>query len=190
MARAAESSTEREARDRAQIEKLLWQYVRALDTENAEAYAAVYTADGQFGSGASAVKGREGLKKMIRDLHQRATDNEAKTGAKRPAMYHVIANGYLEFTDKDHARLEAYWMTVFAAGGPNVPARVAAAGREVDELVQSKRAVADSIARRGAEVDKRRHCASSRVAGPGGPARTGRSAPHWLWQSAGYAAAH
>ena len=136
-ARAAESSTEREARDRAQIEKLLWQYVRALDTENAEAYASVYTPDGQFGSGASAVKGREALKKMIRDLHQRAADNEAKTGAKRPAMYHVIANSYLEFTDKDHARLEAYWMTVFAAGGPNVPARVAAAGREVDELVRS-----------------------------------------------------
>jgi len=51
-------------------------------------------------------------------------------------MYHVIANSYLEFVDKDHARLEAYWMTVFAAGGPKTPARVAAAGREVDELVR------------------------------------------------------
>lgn len=136
-AAAAESSAEREGRDRAQIEKLMWQYVRALDTENAEAYAAVYTADGQFGSGANAVKGRDALKKMIHDLHQRAADNEAKTGEKRPAMYHVIANSYLEFIDKDHARLEAYWMTVFAAGGQNVPARVAAAGREVDELVRS-----------------------------------------------------
>lgn len=25
------------------------------------------------------------------------------------AMYHVIANNYLEFVDKDHAHLEAYW---------------------------------------------------------------------------------
>jgi hypothetical protein len=49
---------------------------------------------------------------------------------KRPAMCYVIANSYLEFVDKDHARLEAYRMTVFA------PARVAAAGREVDELVR------------------------------------------------------
>ena len=40
---------------------------------------------------------------------------EAKTGEKRPAMYHVLTNTYLEFVDKDHARLEAYWMTVFAA---------------------------------------------------------------------------
>jgi uncharacterized protein (TIGR02246 family) len=132
----AQNGMEREAQERAQIEKLMWQYVRALDTENADAYAAVYTPDGQFGSGANAVKGREALKKMINDLRQRAAENETKTGEKRPAMYHVIANSYLEFIDKDHARLEAYWMTVFADGGPKTPARVAAAGREVDELVR------------------------------------------------------
>ena len=51
-------------------------------------------------------------------------------------MYHVLTNSYREFTGKDHAHMEAYWMTVFAAGGPNQPARVAAAGREVDELVR------------------------------------------------------
>jgi uncharacterized protein (TIGR02246 family) len=133
---AAENGVEREAQDRAQIEKLMWQYVRALDTENADAYAAVYTPDGQFGSGANAVKGRDALKKMINDLRQRAAENETKTGEKRPAMYHVIANSYLDFVDKDHAHLEAYWMTVFAAGGAKIPARVAAAGREVDELVR------------------------------------------------------
>jgi uncharacterized protein (TIGR02246 family) len=135
-AAAAEDVTEREVHDRAQIEKLMWQYVRALDTENADAYAAVYTPDGQFGSGANAVKGREALKKMIDDLRKRAADNESKSGEKRLAMYHVIANSYLEFLDKDHARLEAYWMTVFAAGGPKTPSRVAAAGREVDELIR------------------------------------------------------
>ena len=66
----------------------------------------------------------------------RAAENETKTGQKRPPMYHVIANSYLEFVDKDHARLQAYWMTVFAQGGQNTPTRVAAAGREVDELVR------------------------------------------------------
>jgi uncharacterized protein (TIGR02246 family) len=133
---AAENGMEREAQDRAQIEKLMWQYVRALDTENADAYAAVYTPDGQFGSGANAVKGREALKKMINGFRERATENEAKTGQKRQPMYHVITNSYLEFVDKDHARLQAYWMTVFAQGGEKMPARVAAAGREVDELVR------------------------------------------------------
>jgi uncharacterized protein (TIGR02246 family) len=126
-----------EAQDRAQIEKLMWQYVRALDTENADAYAAVFTPDGQFGTGANAVKGSEALKKMINGFRQRTADNQAKTGEKGPAMYHVITNSYLEFVDKDHARLQAYWMTVFAAAGEKTPPRVAAAGREVDELVRS-----------------------------------------------------
>jgi uncharacterized protein (TIGR02246 family) len=136
QAAAAENETEREVHDRAQIEKLMWQYVRALDTENADAYAAAFTPDGQFGSGANAVKGREALKKMIDDFRRRTAENESKSGEKRPAMYHVIANSYLQFLDKDHARLEAYWMTVFAAAGPKTPSRVAAAGREVDELVR------------------------------------------------------
>ena len=133
---AGGSEMQRQAQDRAEIEELMWQYVRALDTENADAYAATYTPDGQFGSGANAVKGREALKKMIADLRQRATEAEAKSGEKRPPMYHVIANSYLAFVDKDHAHLEAYWMTVFAQAGPNVPVRLAAAGREVDELVR------------------------------------------------------
>jgi hypothetical protein len=126
-----------EAQDRVQIEKLMWQYARALDTENADAYAATYTPDGQFGTGATAVKGREALKKMINDFAKRAAENEAKTGQKRQPLYHMTANSYLEFVDKDHARLEAYYFQAFADGGPNRPPRVAAAGREVDELVRT-----------------------------------------------------
>ncbi len=135
-AAAGETDTQRQAQDRVQIENLMWQYIRALDTENADAYAATYTPDGQFGSGSSAVKGREALKKMIADLRKSGAATEAKTGAKRPPMYHMIANSYLAFVDKNHAHMEAYWMTVFGQTGPNVPVRVAAAGREVDELVR------------------------------------------------------
>jgi SnoaL-like domain len=132
---AGGNDMQREAQDRVQIEKLMWQYTRALDTANADAYAATYTPDGEFGSGASAVKGTDALKKMITDFRQRTADAEAK-GEKRPPMYHMSTNSYLEFIDKDHARIEGYWLTVFAQGGPNVPVRVAAAGREVDELVR------------------------------------------------------
>ena len=113
LAATARNDAQREAQDRVQIEKLMWQYTRALDTENADAYAATYMPDGQFGSGATAIKGHDALKKMITDFRQRTADAEAK-GQKRPPMYHVTANSYLEFIDKDHARLEAYWLTVFA----------------------------------------------------------------------------
>jgi uncharacterized protein (TIGR02246 family) len=131
----AQDGAAREARDRAQIEALMWRYVRALDTGNAEAYASVYTPDGQFGSGPNATKGRAALKKMVTDMNDRQAAAAAK-GESRPPMYHVIANSHLEFVDKDHALLQAYWMTVFGAVGQNVPPRVAAAGRSVDHLVR------------------------------------------------------
>jgi SnoaL-like domain len=132
---ARSTDTQREAQDRAQIEKLMWQYTRALDTENADAYAATYAPDGQFGAGANVTKGRDALKKMIDGFRQSNAAAEAK-GQKRPAMYHMEMNSYLEFIDKDHARLQAYWQTVFAGQGTTVPVRVAAAGREVDDLVR------------------------------------------------------
>lgn len=134
-AAAGGTDTQRQAQDRLQIEKLMWHYTRALDTENPDAYAATYTPDGQFGSGPKAVKGRDALNKMIADLRKTAADAEAK-GQKRPAMYHMEMNTYIEFVDKDHARVEGYWQTVFAGQGPTVPVRVAAAGREINELVR------------------------------------------------------
>jgi len=135
-AAAADNEILREVQDRAQIQALLWRYVRALDAGNAEAYAATFTPDGQFGRGSNVTKGRDALRKMIADMRQRDAEAEAKSGTKRPPMYHVIANSFVEFIDKDHARFHAYWMTVFGAGGVNTPGRVAAAGREVDELVR------------------------------------------------------
>ena len=132
----AESAFEREAKDRTEIEKLMWTYARALDTENADAYVATFTPDGQFGAGANATKGHEALHKMIADLRQRNEESESKTGKKRPAMYHTSMNPYLEFVDKDHAILRAYWTTIFAGDTPNASARIAAVGWERNELVR------------------------------------------------------
>jgi len=132
---AGRSDEQREAQDRAQIDKLMWHYTRALDTLDPDAYAAAYTPDGQFVAGSSATKGQDALKKMIADLRKRDADAEAK-GEKRPVMYHMEMNSYLEFIDKDHARLQGYWQTVFAGQGPSVPVRVAAAGREVNDIVR------------------------------------------------------
>jgi len=131
----AQDTAAREARDRADIEALMWRYARALDTSNAEAYGAVYAPDGQFGTGPNATKGRDALTKMIADQKARQAAAAAK-GEVGPPMYHMTMNSRLTFVDKDHARLEAYWQTVFGANGQNVPPRLAAAGREVDQLVR------------------------------------------------------
>ncbi len=126
---AAEKDPAR-ALDRAEIDQLMWRYIKALDSGDAEAYAAVFAPDGQFGRGATAIKGREALKKMIADARQQL-DAEKKSGKERSRMFHVVTNPHIEFIDKDHARFHAYWMGVFASGGP-----ITSAGREVNELVR------------------------------------------------------
>ena len=138
-ARAAGSDADvlREARDRAEIEQLMWRYVRALDTLDENAYAATYTPDGRFGSGSNAAQGTAGLKKMIADVRQRQAERAANGGPKQGAMYHAIANSWLEFVDHDHARLHSYWMTMFAAPDPTGQPRVAAVGHSIDELVRT-----------------------------------------------------
>jgi 3-phenylpropionate/cinnamic acid dioxygenase small subunit len=120
------------ARDREQIEDLMWRYARALDTSDAQTYASLYTVDGQFSAGANATKGREALKNMISGTGQRQAG--APQAAPRPPMYHMTANHQLCFIDKDHARIDAYYITMVAAAGPDTPSRVAGVGRSIDEL--------------------------------------------------------
>src|SRR6185436_14191864 len=129
----AQDNSARE-KDRAEIEELMWRYARALDTNDGTAYAATYTVDGQFGTGANATKGREALKKMVDAQQDRAAAAKAKGEPARPPLYHMEANTWIEFIDKDHARYHAYYLTVAGAGGPDVPARLAAAGRSVNTL--------------------------------------------------------
>jgi uncharacterized protein (TIGR02246 family) len=125
----------REVRDRMQIEDLMWRYTRALDTNDADAYASVYTADGAFSAGANATTGRDALRKMVADLRQRSAEAQAK-GETRPPLYHATANHRITFTGKDQARIEAYYITASGAAGQNTPPRVAAVGRSVDDVVR------------------------------------------------------
>src|SRR5690606_4091764 len=117
------------AQDRAEIEALMWRYARALDTFDPDAYAAVYTEDGEFKAGGNATKGREALRQMIAGLAQNRDESS-------PPMYHMTTDSYIEFIDESTARHHTYWLTVFGAAGQGQAPRVAAAGRGVDELVK------------------------------------------------------
>lgn len=78
-ARADDASLVRAAADRAEIEALMWRYVRALDTYDEAAYAAVFTEDGQFGAGPNATRGRDALQQMIVGLENASAEREAAT---------------------------------------------------------------------------------------------------------------
>jgi len=130
----SQDNSAREAKDRAEIESLMWHYARALDTGDGTAYAATYTVDGQFGTGANATKGREALKKMVDGPREQQAAAKAKGEPARPPLYHMETNTWIEFIDKDHANYHAYYLTASGAGGPNEPPRIAAAGRSVNYL--------------------------------------------------------
>jgi uncharacterized protein (TIGR02246 family) len=132
VAVADDADVLREAQDRAEIEQLMWRYTRALDSGDAEAYAATYTADGQFGTGANATKGHEALKAMVG-----GTGQAAAAGAARPQLFHMTANHYIEFVDEDRARVHAYYLTTSPGSGENAANRIVAMGRSVDTLVRT-----------------------------------------------------
>jgi hypothetical protein len=132
---AAEDDVLREIQDRAEINKRRWDYARALDTGNAEAFVANFTEDGQFGRGANAVKGREALMKMMGAFRKSRVGEEAKS-QQTPSMYHMTANHYIEFVDKDHAVFHGYWLAFISTTGQNQQPTIVGVGREVNELVR------------------------------------------------------
>ena len=130
-AQSNDASFVQEMRDRVKIEQLMWDYVRAIDGFNADAYAKVFTPDGAF----NAVKGSAALSKMVTDLKADQDARRAK-GENIPAMHHMMSNQTISFTDANHARVQYYWQTVFADKTRNPPPRLAAAGRGVDDVVR------------------------------------------------------
>jgi uncharacterized protein (TIGR02246 family) len=115
------------ADDREAITELMWRYARALDTANADAYAACYTQDGQFGVGDNATKGRDALRGMIARF--------ASNPNGPPQLLHMTADTWIEFIDDTHAKHHSYWITMRKASG-DAPAAVAAVGVGVDEVVK------------------------------------------------------
>lgn len=132
---AEEAGVLREIQDREQINKLMWDYARALDTGNVEAYVATFTEDGQFGRGPNAVKGRQALREMLGAFRKSPTvgqTNIQRTGS----MYHMTANHHIDFIDKDHAVFQGYWIAFMAGSGENTQPTIVGVGREVNEVVR------------------------------------------------------
>lgn len=132
---SADAALLQQARDREQIEELMWRYARTLDAADADGYAAVYVEDGEFIAGGQSMKGREALHKFVADLKK--SREERKAGGQNPGgTLHMTANHRIEFTGPDSATVHSYWMTIFPAAGTETPVRLGAAGRAEDQLVR------------------------------------------------------
>ena len=127
---SASEKVQLRAQDRVEIEQLMWEYIQALDSHDAEAFISKFTPDGQFRSSATTAKGSEALKKMVVDAWKKM-DAADDGGKKKPHMYHIVTTPHIEFTGEDHALYHAYWMGVLETGG-----EIVTAGREMNELVK------------------------------------------------------
>ncbi len=120
-----------ESKDRAEIEDLMWRYVRAADNLDADAYVAVFTEDGSFND----VSGRQALHDMITGMEASMAPRR-ESGELTGNMHHIMSNQSIEFLSPNVARVHYYWQTIFGGPGVDPAPRVAAVGNGVDEVVK------------------------------------------------------
>jgi hypothetical protein len=133
---ASDADIIREAKDRADIDVLIWKYVQALDNLDEEAYPTFFTEDGSICCEHDhTFKGRAEIRQLLHEVIQKRAESKAK-GQTVPKMYHPIFNSHIEFRDKDHAHIDSYWFTVMAEQPPNGAPKVSLVGRCEDEVVR------------------------------------------------------
>jgi len=116
-AAAADDAAVQKLADRAEIETLVTNYVKGLDTLDADLYAGVFAEDAVFELPGGVVhRGRAAIRKIVTDLQEARARNQA-AGTPSASLYHVMANTAIEVVDDKNARHQSYAQTVRAAEG-------------------------------------------------------------------------
>ena len=119
--------------DRAAVEDVMARYVWAVDSLDADGYAAVFTEDAVIDSNGNISKGHAEIRKIVTGLIERANENKAK-GLPILRLYHVISNVRITFPKPGEALHQSYWQTVIRDKDGKMAA--AAMGRSEDRLVK------------------------------------------------------
>ena len=133
IASSAQAASKQDPAEIAAILNLLGRYTYALDTANADAYAAVYTEDGSFKAGNTVEAGRDNLRQYVVDLRKRwelPDDGKVHWGRTR----HVFTNFHVEI-DGNTAHGGTYWQTYIADPETN-SWRVLATGTSVETFAK------------------------------------------------------
>jgi uncharacterized protein (TIGR02246 family) len=119
--------------DRTAVEDVMARYVWAVDSLDADGYAAVFTDDAVIDSNGAISKGHGEIRKIVTSLIQRRDDNKAK-GLPPSNLYHVISSVRITFPKPGEALHQSYWQTVRRDKDGKMIA--AAMGRSEDRLVK------------------------------------------------------
>jgi uncharacterized protein (TIGR02246 family) len=119
--------------DRIAVEDVMARYVWAVDSLDADGYAAVFTEDAVIDSNGNISKGHEEIRKIVTNLIKRRDDNKAK-GLPASNLYHMVSNVRITFPKANEALHQSYWQTVRRDSDGKMIA--AAMGRSEDHLVK------------------------------------------------------
>jgi uncharacterized protein (TIGR02246 family) len=119
--------------DRIAVEDVMARYVWAVDSLDADGYAAVFTDDAVIDSNGNISKGHKEIRGIVTSLIQRRDDNKAK-GLPPANLYHVISSVRITFPKPGEALHQSYWQTV--RRGKDGTMIAAAMGRSEDRLVK------------------------------------------------------
>src|SRR5688572_22411727 len=119
--------------DRIAVEDVMYRYVWAVDSLDADGYVAVFTEDAVIDSNGSISKGHAAIRQIVTSLIKRRDDNKA-LGAPPANLYHVISNVRITFPTPGEAVHQSYWQTV--RRGKDGVMSAAAMGRSEDRLVK------------------------------------------------------
>ena len=119
--------------DRIAVEDVMARYVWAVDSLDADGYAAVFTDDAVIDSNGSISKGHAAIRGIVTGLIKRRDDNKAK-GLPAANLYHVISSPRITFPKTGEALHQSYWQTVRRDKDGRMIA--AAMGRSEDHLVK------------------------------------------------------
>jgi len=119
--------------DRIAVEDVMARYVWAVDSLDADGYAAVFTADAVIDSNGSISRGRDEIRRIVTGMIQRRDENRAK-GLPAPRLYHMVSNVRISFPKPGEAVHGSYWQTLRRDQDGRMI--IAAMGRSEDRLVK------------------------------------------------------
>lgn len=119
--------------DRIAVEDVMARYVWAVDSLDADGYAAVFTEDAVIDSNGTISRGHQEIRNIVTSLIKRRDDNKAK-GLTTANLYHVVSNVRISFPKANEAVHLSYWQTVRRGDDGRMIA--AAMGRSEDRLVK------------------------------------------------------
>ncbi|MBO0747580.1 MAG: nuclear transport factor 2 family protein [Acidimicrobiaceae bacterium] len=115
-----------------EIRHLLLEYKTVLDRQDFQAYAGLFTEDGEFGAGRNPAKGRAAIQALVESMPG------TLLGSAPGEDFHVVVNPQIELDadDLDRARARSVWLYV-VRGAHDTPV-LAKMGHYEDDLVRQE----------------------------------------------------